>query len=182
MGQINSTCWWEEGHVFTGMRGMICNHFFSPRKSTTEGIQWLSVNPLVRDVGGGQQTKRISEVIDEWTRQQCDLAYGRRQELSCDGLVGPDHVGLVGPVEELRLSFEDCRVEGGLQAVQFTCSVMSDSLLPHGLQHARLPCPSPTPGACSNSCPSSQWCRRTIYLLSSLSPPAFNLCQHQGLF
>ena len=36
-------------------------------------------------------------------------------------------------------------------SVQFTCSVMSDSLRPHGLQHARLPCPSPTPGACSNS-------------------------------
>ena len=39
---------------------------------------------------------------------------------------------------------------------------MSDSLWPHGLQHARLPCPSPTPGACSNSCPSSQWCHPTI--------------------
>ena len=39
---------------------------------------------------------------------------------------------------------------------------MSDSLQLHGLQHARLPCPSPTPGACSNSCPSSQWCHPTI--------------------
>ena len=39
---------------------------------------------------------------------------------------------------------------------------MSDSLQPHELQHARLPCPSPTPGACSNSCPSSQWCHPTI--------------------
>ena len=39
---------------------------------------------------------------------------------------------------------------------------MSDSLRPHGLQHARLPCPSPTPRACSNSCPSSWWCRPTI--------------------
>ena len=45
-----------------------------------------------------------------------------------------------------------CRsVEGG--SVQFSCSVMSDSLQPHGLQHARLPCPSPTLRACSNSCP-----------------------------
>ena len=41
-------------------------------------------------------------------------------------------------------------------------SVLSDSWWPHGLQHARLPCPSPTPGACSNSCPSSQWCHPTI--------------------
>ena len=39
---------------------------------------------------------------------------------------------------------------------------MSDSLGPDGLQHARLPCPSPTPRACSNSCPSSQWCHPTI--------------------
>ena len=59
-------------------------------------------------------------------------------------------------------------------SVQFSCSVMSDSLWPHGLQHARLPCPSPTPRTCSNSCPSHP-------LLSS-SPPAFNLPQHQGLF
>ena len=42
--------------------------------------------------------------------------------------------------------------------VQFSCSVVSDSLWPHGLQHIRLPCPSPTPGAYSNSCPSSWWC------------------------
>ena len=47
-------------------------------------------------------------------------------------------------------------------AVQFSCSVVSDSLWPHGLQHARPPCPSPTPGVCSNSCPSSRWCPPTI--------------------
>ena len=45
---------------------------------------------------------------------------------------------------------------------QFSHSVMSDSLRPHGLQHARLPCPSPTPGAYSSSCPLSQWCHPTI--------------------
>ena len=39
---------------------------------------------------------------------------------------------------------------------------MSDSLQPHGLQHARPPCPSPTPWVCSNSCPLSQWCHPTI--------------------
>ena len=41
-------------------------------------------------------------------------------------------------------------------------SVMSDSLWPHGLQHARLSCPSPTPGASSNSCSLSRWCHPTI--------------------
>ena len=43
-------------------------------------------------------------------------------------------------------------------SVQFSRSVMSDFLRPNGLQHSRLPCPSPTPGAYSDSCPSSQWC------------------------
>jgi len=47
-------------------------------------------------------------------------------------------------------------------AVQFNCSVVSDSLWPHGLQHTRLPCPSPTPGAYLNSCPLSRWCHPTI--------------------
>ena len=55
-------------------------------------------------------------------------AWGPRGHRVCDRLVGPDQVGLVGPMEDLRLSFEDCRVEGGLQAFQFTRSVMSDSL------------------------------------------------------
>ena len=54
-------------------------------------------------------------------------------------------------------------------SVQFSRPV---SLWPHGLQHTRLPCPSPTPGACSNSCPSSRWCRPTI--LSSVIP--FSSC------
>ena len=48
------------------------------------------------------------------------------------------------------------------RSVQFSHSVVSTSLRPHGLHHARLPCPSPTPGACSNSCPLSQWCHPTI--------------------
>ena len=47
-------------------------------------------------------------------------------------------------------------------SVQFSHSVVSDSLRPHGLQHARPPYPSPTPRACSNSCPSSQWCHPII--------------------
>ena len=47
-------------------------------------------------------------------------------------------------------------------SVHFSCSVMSDSLRPQGLQHARLPCPSPTPRVYSNSCPSSRWCHPTI--------------------
>ena len=47
-------------------------------------------------------------------------------------------------------------------SVQFSRSVVSDSLQPHEPQHARLPCPSPTPGVYANSCPLSQWCHPTI--------------------
>ena len=57
--------------------------------------------------------------------------------------------------------------------VLFSHSVVSDTLRPHGLQHARLPWPSPSPGACSNSCPLSQWCHPTIS--SSVIPFSFCL-------
>ena len=57
-------------------------------------------------------------------------------------------------------------------SVQFSCSVMPDSLRPHGLQHARPPCPSPTPEVYSNSCPLSRWCHQTIS--SSVVP--FSAC------
>ena len=53
-------------------------------------------------------------------------------------------------------------------SVQFTRLVVSDSLGPHGLQYARLPCPSPTPEAYSNSCPLSWLCHPTIS--SSVTP------------
>ena len=58
-------------------------------------------------------------------------------------------------------------------SVQVSLSVMSDSLRPHGLQHARLPCPSLQPGGYSNSCPSSWWCYPTIS--SSAVPFSFFL-------
>ena len=53
-------------------------------------------------------------------------------------------------------------VSSSINSVQFSCSVMSNSLWPHGLQHARPPCPSPTPGVYSNSCLLSQWCHPTM--------------------
>ena len=58
------------------------------------------------------------------------------------------------------LFFKQCI--SSVQSLSRVHSVMSSSLRPHGLQHARLPCPSPTLGACSNSCPSSRWCHPTI--------------------
>ena len=67
-------------------------------------------------------------------------------------------------------------------SVHFRCSVMSDSLLPHGLQHARLPVfPSLSDRICLNSCPLSQWCHPTISSSVIPPPPTLNLSQHQGL-
>ena len=71
-------------------------------------------------------------------------------------------------------------------SVLLSCSVMSNSLWPHGLQHSRLPCPSPSPEACSNSCPLSRWCHPTIsfsvvpfssYLQSFPALGSFPMCQ-----
>ena len=56
----------------------------------------------------------------------------------------------------VRCSLGDCC------RLLFSCSVVSSPLRPHGLQHIRLPCPSLSPGVCSNSCPLSWWCRPTI--------------------
>ena len=69
----------------------------------------------------------------------------------------------------------------GSGSVQFSCSVLSDSLWlhghSHGLQHAGLPYPSPIPGACSDSCPLSWWCHPTI--TSSVVP--FSSCLQSSL-
>ena len=63
-------------------------------------------------------------------------------------------------------------VINGLSSVQFSRSVVSDSLQPHELQHARPPCPSSTSGVYPNSCPLSRWCHSTIS--SSVTP--FSSC------
>ena len=71
-------------------------------------------------------------------------------------------------------SWQKCLIVDSLQlnSVQFSHSVMSNSLRPHGLQHTRPSCPSPTPGVYSNSCPLSRWCHPTI----SSSDAPFSSC------
>ena len=60
------------------------------------------------------------------------------------------------------MDLESASAKFQFSSVQFSCSVMSDSLQPHKLQHARPPCPSPTPGVHSNSRPLSRWCHPAI--------------------
>ena len=62
-------------------------------------------------------------------------------------------------LEKILKSPLDCK---DISSVKYSSSVMSDSLQPHGLQHARFPCPSPTSGPYSNSCPLSWWCHPSI--------------------
>ena len=71
-------------------------------------------------------------------------------------------------------------LQGPFSSFQFSCSVVSNSLWPHGLQHVRLPCLSPIPRVCSHSCALSQWCHPTIS--SSVVPFSSCLQGQEGLF
>ena len=68
--------------------------------------------------------------------------------------------------------------------IYYCCSAtkLCMTLQPHAMQHARLPCPPPTPGAYSDWCALSWWCHPNIQPLLPPSLPAFNLSEHQGLF
>ena len=102
----------------------------------------------------------------------------RTRFLCKGGRARPSTRSWAGLVSEVRwsLSSESQSVS------QFSRSVVSDSLWLHGLQYARLPCPLPTAGAYSNSCPLTWWCHSTISF--SVIPFSFHLqfSQHQGLF
>ena len=80
------------------------------------------------------------------------------------------------PVAKCSLVFNQ------FSSVQFSCSVVSDSLRPHESQHARPPGPSSTPRVHSDSSPSSPWCHPVISSSVIPSPPAPNPSQHQSLF
>ena len=81
-----------------------------------------------------------------------------------------------------RLYYPKHNLQIQCSSVQFSRSVVSDSLQPHESQHARPHCPSPTLEVYSNSCPSSRWCHPASYPLSSPSASAPNPSQHQSLF
>ena len=92
---------------------------------------------------------RLSSLPKDWAQVSCVSCIGRRILYT----VPPGRHSLVASVHFSRL-------------------VKADSLQPHGLQHTRIPCPSPTQGAYSNSCPSSRWCHPTI----SFSVLPFSFC------
>ena len=89
----------------------------------------------------------------------------------------PNLWGNVFSFSPLRIMFA-----AGLSSVQFSHSVVSNTLQPHGLQHVRLLYPSPIPGTYPNSCNRISDPIQPSQPLSSPSPPVFNPSQHQGVF
>ena len=76
---------------------------------------------------------------------------------------------LIQNIKDIQSNLSKNNIQNSLL---FSCSVMSNSMQSHGVQHTRLPCPSPSPGICSNSCLLSQWCHPTI----SYSAVPFSSC------
>ena len=87
---------------------------------------------------------------------------------TCPHTLSPSLIQLMSLFPEITLLLNHLKSH----SAQFSRSVMSDSLWPHGLQHARPPCPSPTPGVYSNSRSLSRWCHPTI----SISVVPFSFC------
>ena len=73
-----------------------------------------------------------------------------------------EKAGLKHNIQKTKIMTSGTIASWQISSIQFSLSVVSNSSQPQGLQHARLPCPSLTPRACPNSCPSSQWCHPTI--------------------
>ena len=77
-------------------------------------------------------------------------------------LVPQTFIPMLGQPLNTNCASRQTGIPGGKVTLQCSRSVMSNSLCPHGLQHTRLPCPSPAPGVYPNSCPLSRWCHPTI--------------------
>ena len=105
-------------------------------------------------------------VFGEWDLfQDCSFALWQRSSFSISLFLAQHAPGsfcsFSNPVLESS-TFIRSSDSFQFNSVQFSCSVVSDSLRPHELQHARPPCPSPTPGVHSNSRPLSRWCHPAI--------------------
>ena len=133
-------------------------------------------------------TTNCGKFLKRW-EYQTTLLFPEKPDVSQEAIVKTEHETMTGSKlgKEYDKAGYHCPVyltplQSTLREVilQFSCSVISDSLWPNGLQHARLLCPSPTPGAQTHVHRVSDAIQPS-YPLSSPSP-AFNLSQHQGLF
>ena len=137
------------------------------------GPRWISfrLNGIlyiqeVRRLPGGSLVASLSHIqlcATPWTiAHQAPLSMGISKQEFWSQLTFPSPGDIPDPGIKPHLLHICLFYVGKLwEIVQFSHAVMSNSLRPHGLQHDRLPCPSPTPTAYSNSCPSSRWCHPT---------------------
>ena len=130
--------------------------------------------------------KRFKELTGE-----SEIMTSQMNQPNLPSMSKPYPIGNRKQIEQNRSSKEkwkQCSCKNGdsyraqFSSVQFSRSVMSDSLQPHESQHARPPCPSPTPRVYSNSCPSSRWCHPAISSSVVLFSSCPNPSQHQDLF
>ena len=139
-------------------------------------LEWVAMPSSRGSSQLSDQTRSPALLVDSWPSEPP----GYKQWINKYGTTAPrGHIGLGSFNPLVNWLTHDLVLCGFL--FQFSHTVTSDSLWPHGLQHTRLPYSTPTPGAHSNSCLSSWWCHPTISSLLSPSP-AFNVSQHQGLF
>jgi len=144
-------------HTTTGIRpymGLLCLYLLVASRSQASHVPWL----MHREI----QEPHYDVVLQVPKSLGSCLILSNFQRLSMFDLLYCYKICITFAI--LSVQFHGIKyIHIDMQAsVQFSHSVMSNSLQPHGLQHVRLPCPSPTPGACSNSCSLSRWCHLTI--------------------
>ena len=133
----------------------------------------------------------MSECVEQWKRtsqRSFLIASCQKLEKDSDCAIAPvaeatqglAHLVSPGPPWPKQLCHLHTNPHWGL--VQFSCSLMSNSLRPHVLQHTRLPCPSPPPRVYWNSCPSSLWCHPTISSYAILFSPCLQSFPASGSF
>ena len=120
------------------------------------GKQWQQLEPLFF---GAPQWLQMVNCSHETKRR---LLLGRKAMINLDSILKSRDITLLTKAH---------LVKAMVFPVQFSCSAVFDSLQPHGLQHTRHPCPSPTPGVYTNSCPLSWWCHPVISSCDTLLLP-----------
>ena len=144
-------------HTTMGIRpymGLLCLYLLVASRSQASHVPWLTHREI--------QELHCNVVLQVPKSLGSCLILSNFQRLSMFDLLYCYKIWITFAI--LSVQFHGIKyIHIDMQAsVQFSHSVMSNSLQPHGLQHVRLPCPSPTPGACSNSCSLSRWCHLTI--------------------
>ena len=142
---VDSGCWW-----WTGRPGVLQ---FMGSQSQTRLSDWTELSPFWIDfLFGVRWVQFHSSAFFFHSVFPIDESWSHNQNTIVDLANSKWHMNPNAQYSTIYSS----------QASKFSCLVVSNFLWPHGLQHARFLYPSPTPRACSNSCPSNRWCHPTI--------------------